>query len=146
MPSDKEKFFELSSFALVGHSELKPFPKLSYKNLRKAGKKVFPVDLSGADEVEGDKAYASLDDLPEEVEGIMVEVPKELTMDVVKDVVKLGVKDLWLHMKSDTPEVLALCKDEKIRVRYGTCGVMYTQQGASYHSIHKWIMKIAGKY
>ena len=146
MPSDKEQFFELASFAVVGHSELKPFPKLSYKNLRKAGKKVFPVDLSGAEEVEGDKAYASLGDLPQEVEAVMVEVPKDKTMAVVQDVVDLGVKDLWLHMGCHTPEVLSLCEEKQIRVRHGTCAVMYTQQGASYHSIHKWIMKIGGKY
>ncbi len=146
MPSDKEKFFQLASFAVVGHSELRPFPRLSYGNLRKASKKVFPVDLSGAKEVEGDEAYASLADLPQEVEGVMVEVPKEKTMEVVEEVVKLGVKDLWLHMKTDTPEVLALCEQEGIRVRYGTCAVMYTQQGASFHSIHKWIMKMMKKY
>ena len=76
----------------------------------------------------------------------MVEVPKEKTMEVVKEVVKLGVKDLWLHMHTDTPEVLELCEAEGIRVRHGTCGVMYTQQGASFHSIHKWIMKVLKKY
>ena len=146
MPSDKEQFFLLNSFAVVGHSELKPFPRRSYGNLRKMGKKVYPVDLSGADRVEGDEAFASLADLPEAVEGIMVEVPRDKTMEVVKAVVDLGVKDLWLHMKTDTPEVLKLCEDEGIRVRYGTCGVMYTQQGASFHSIHKWIMKLTKKY
>ena len=146
MPSDKEQFFQLNSYAVVGHSELRPFPRLSYGNLRKMGKEVFPVDLSGAKKVEGDEAFASLSDLPQEVEGIMVEVPKEKTMEVVKEVVKLGVKDLWLHMHTDTPEVLELCEAEGIRVRHGTCGVMYTQQGASFHSIHKWIMKVLKKY
>ena len=146
MPSDKEQFFELTSFAVVGHSELKPFPRLSYRNLRKMGKKVYPVDLSGSEKIEGDEAYASLADLPEKVEGIMVEVPREETMGVVEQVVELGVKDLWLHMGTDTPEVLALCKDKGIRVRHGTCGVMYTQQGPSFHSIHKWIMKLTKKY
>ena len=146
MPSDKEQFFQLSSYAVVGHSELKPFPRLTYRNLRKAGKQVYPVDLSGAAKVEGDDAFKSLADLPGEVEGVIVELPSDQTMDVVQQVAKLGVKDLWLHMKSDTPEVLSFCEAEGIRVRHGTCAVMYTQQGASYHSIHKWIMKLTKKY
>ncbi len=146
MPTDNEQFFLLPSFAVVGHSEHRPFPRLSYGNLRKQGKTVFPVDLSGAPEVEGDKAYSSLEDLPEPVEGVIIEIPSEQTMKVVEQVIKLGVKHLWLHMKCDTPEVLQLCADEGINVRHGTCAVMYTKQGASYHSIHKWIMKLTGKY
>ena len=146
MASDKEQFFALQSFAFIGATDARPFPKLSYNNLRKRQVKVFPIDLSGKDEIEGDKAYASLADLPEPVEGVVVEVPRDKTMSAVEQVVAAGIKDLWLHMKTDTPEVLELCKREEINVRTGGCAVMYTQQGFSYHSIHRGLVKLFGKY
>ncbi len=146
MPSEREQFFALDSFAVVGDSAGKPFPKLTYGNLKELGKKAYAVDLSGKGAVEGDKVYDSLEDLPGEVQGVIIEVPGEQTLNVVKDVVKLGIKDVWIHMGCDTPEALALCQEEGIQVRHGTCAVMYTKQGLSYHSVHKLIMKVSGKY
>jgi len=146
MPSDRETFFELESFAVIGNTSLKGFPKLTYGNLRKLGKKVYPIDLGGKEEIEGDKAYASVAALPEPVQGAIVEVPSDTVMDPIRQVVDAGIKDLWLHQKSDTPEALAFCEEQGIHLRYGTCAVMYTQQGFSGHSIHKLIMKLVRKY
>jgi len=146
MPSHRELFFELPSFVVIGNSAAKPFPRLTYNNLRLRGKKVFPLDLGGVDEVEGDANIKSLDALPEEVAGAIVEVPRDQTLDVVEAVERAGIRQLWLHMKSESPEVLAFCEEKRIDVRWGTCAVMYTQQGFSFHSIHKAIMKLLGKY
>lgn len=146
MPSERETFFELESFVVIGDTSRKNFPKLTYGNLRKAGKTVYPIDLGGKEEIEGDKAYASVADLPESVQGAIVEVPSDTVMDPIRQVADAGIQDLWLHMKSDTPEALAFCEEKGIRVRYGTCAVMYTQQGFSYHSFHKGIMKLLRKY
>ena len=57
-----------------------------------------------------------------------------------------GIRDVWIHMRMDTPEALALAREKGINVRSGTCAVMYLMPGFTYHSIHRWIMKIAGKY
>lgn len=146
MPSDKEHFFDLQSFAVVGNSELKPFPKITFRNLKQRGKKVFPVELGGAKDVEGDAAFSGLADLPERVEGVIVELPRDKVKEVVEQVADAGIKDLWIHMGCDTPEVLQLCQEKGINVRHGGCAVMYTQQGFSYHSIHKFFVKLFGKY
>ena len=57
-----------------------------------------------------------------------------------------GIKDVWIHLGRETPEALALAQDKGINARSGTCAVMYVTPGITYHSIHKWIMKLAGKY
>ena len=46
MTTAHEDFWNHSSFAIVAHSARKPFPKLSYRELKKQGRKVFPVDPS----------------------------------------------------------------------------------------------------
>jgi len=146
MPSEKETFFNLSCFAVVGNSDLKRFPVLTYGNLRLLGKTVFPVELGSPSSVEGDRAFKSLAELPGPVEGVIIELPKEHVMAVAQQAAQAGIKHVWLHMGSDTPEVLTFCREQGMQVRRGTCAVMYTKQGLSYHSIHKLIMKLTGRY
>ena len=57
-----------------------------------------------------------------------------------------GLRDVWIHMAHDTPEAVTLAKESGINLRTGTCAVMYVTPGLTYHSLHKAIMKLAGKY
>jgi predicted CoA-binding protein len=128
MASNHETFWENDCFAVVGDKAKQNFPVLTYRGLKKLGKAVFPVDPS-LEEVEGDHAYATLEGLPSKVDAVVLEVP-----------------DVWIHMGRETPEALALARDKGMNARTGTCAVMYVKPEASYHSIHKWIMKLVGKY
>ena len=145
MASSYETFWEKRSFAVVGHAAKKDFPRLTYGGLKKLGKVVFPVDPS-ANEVEGDKVYASLSLLPEKVDAVVLEVPKEDTRDWIAATADAGIKDVWIHMQRETPEALELAKEKGLDVRCGTCAVMYVTPGFTYHSLHKWVNKLAGKY
>ncbi len=146
MPNmDYESFWKNRSFAVVGHEAKRNFPRLTYQGLKKLGKEVFPVDPSAA-EIEGDKAYADLDALPHKVDAVVLEVPQEETRDWISKVADAGIKDVWIHLQRDTPEALALAKEKGLNARSGTCAVMYLEPGLTYHTIHKWIMKVAGKY
>jgi predicted CoA-binding protein len=145
LASDYEKFWEHGSFAVVGHKAKKNFPHLTYRALKQQGKLVFPVDPS-VDEIEGDRAYADLDALPERVDALILEVPREETRDWIARAAAAGIKDVWIHMARETPEALALAREKGMNARSGTCAVMYLTPGFTYHSIHKWIMKLIGKY
>ncbi|MFC1840306.1 CoA-binding protein [Thermodesulfobacteriota bacterium] len=145
MSSNYENFFDADKFAVVGNSSKMKFPVLSYRGLKNLSKTVYPVDPSAL-AVDGDKTYKTLDDLPEKVEGVIIEVPKKEAENWIKEIVSAGIKDVWIHMGCDTREAVELAKDNNINLRTGTCAVMYVTPGPSYHSIHKWIMKILGKY
>lgn len=145
MPSEYENFWKKNSFAVVGHSAKSSFPELSYKELRKQGRKVFAVDPS-TDSICGDKAYGDLQSLPEKVEGVVLELPKEETESWVNKAAEAGVKDIWLHMGSDTPQALETGKKQGLNVLHGTCAVMYLNQNFTYHSIHRGIMKMLKRY
>lgn len=145
MASNYETFWENDRFAVVGNKAKQNFPVLTYRCLKKIGKEVFAVDAS-VEEIEGDHAYATLDGLPAKVDAVVLEVPKEDTKDWVAKAADAGIKDVWIHMGRETPEALALADDKGMNARTGTCAVMYVKPEASYHSIHRWIMKLAGKY
>ncbi len=143
--SNYETFWDNHSFAVVGHAARRNFPLLTYQGLKTLGKVVFPVDPS-ADEIEGDRAYATLEALPDKVDAVVLEVPKEDTRDWVAQAADAGIRDVWIHMARETPEALALAKEKGMNARSGTCAVMYLTPGFTYHSIHKWIMKAVRKY
>ena len=145
MTSNYESFWENDCFAVVGDKAKQNFPVLTYRGLKKLGKAVFPVDPS-MDEIEGDTAYPTLDSLPAKVDAVVLEVPKEDTRDWVAKAADAGIRHIWIHMGRETPEALALAQEKGMNVRTGTCAVMYVTPEPSYHSIHRWIMKLAGKY
>ena len=145
MASNYETFWEKISFAVVGNEAKKNFPVLTYRGLKNLGKQAYAVDPS-AGEIEGDKAYATLAELPKKVEAVILEVPKEETAEWVASAAEAGIRDLWIHMGRDTPEALALAEEKGMNVRSGTCAVMYVTPGFTFHSVHKWIMRLTGKY
>jgi predicted CoA-binding protein len=98
------------------------------------------------DDVDGDKTYGDLEGIPEKVDAVVLEVPKEETRDWVARAAEMGIKDVWIHMGRETPGSLALAKEKGMNVHRGTCAVMYLTPGFTYHSIHKWIMQLTGKY
>lgn len=145
MPSPHERFWENESFAFVGHSAKKGFPKLSYRELRGQGRKVFAVDPS-VGEIEGDRTYPDLASLPEPVEAAVLEVPAEETKAWVARAADAGIRKVWIHMGRETDEALALARERGLEALTGTCAVMYVKPGFSYHSLHKWINRLAGRY
>jgi predicted CoA-binding protein len=145
MPSTYETFWNSEVFAVVGHSATRPFPALTYGGLKKLGKKVFALD-SSSNVAAGDKAYPDFASLPERVDAVVIEVPREQTRTWLLRAADAGVKNVWLHMNTDTPEAVELAKERGINLRTGTCAVMYVTPGFSYHTVHRWVQQLRGAY
>jgi len=143
--SKHEQFFLSSSFAVIGNSKRKPFPMLTYGGLRSMGKTVYAVDLGGAVAVNGDAAFRSLSAIPKGVDAAVIEVPRNQTLDAVKQVADAGIKRVWLHQRTETPEALAFCRERGIDAHHGSCAVMYTGAG-SYHRVHRVLAKLLRTY
>ena len=145
MASDYEAFWSHSSFAVVGHTAKKGFPKLTYGGLKAQGREVFPVDPS-VDEIDGDQTYPDLSSLPRTVDAVVLETPREDTKEWIRKAADAGIRHVWIHASRDTPEALGLARERGIEVLSGACAVMYVTRGFSYHSLHKWLNQITGSY
>jgi hypothetical protein len=140
--SSKNDFFSDDRFILVGDTGGRKFPLFAKRFLEEQGKTVYAVDLAGSEGYLG-----SLDEVPEGAQALIVEVPKERTEQVVAAAVEKGIKKVWIHQMTDTPEALAACATAGVRVESGSCAVMYlAPSGFSPHSIHRGIWKLLGKY
>jgi predicted CoA-binding protein len=118
---------------------------ITYQALKKTGRIVYPVDSDGRT-IEGVRAYPDLASLPEPVEAVVIEVPKDETRVWVERAARAGIKEVWIHMMRDTPEAVALANERGLNLRTGTCAAMYVTPGLSYHCAHKWIQQIRGRY
>jgi predicted CoA-binding protein len=145
MASDYESFWTFNRYAVVGHSARRPFARITYQALKDSGKTVYAVDPS-AERIEGDAAFPDLTSLPDQVDGVVLELPREETATWLERAIDAGVKDIWIHQNTDTPEALTLAREHGIRLRTGTCAVMYLRRGFTFHSIHRWVNQLLGKY
>ncbi len=144
MSSKYEDFWNYNSYALIGHSAIRSFPTLTLEGLLSNDKSVFPVDPL-IDQINGKRTFPDLASLPETVEAAVIEVPKSETYQVVSDVISAGIKNIWIHMNTDTPEAVAAAKNAEINLCYGTCAVMYLKR-SGLHKFHGWINKLFKKY
>jgi uncharacterized protein len=146
MPSSREDFWTLTSYAVIGDSKsAKKFPQLTYKGLKRLGKTVFPVD-PGTSEIDGDRAYPDLASLPQPVEAAVLEVPKQDAASWMEKIVAAGITNVWVHQSTETPDVIRKAEGAHLRCEHGTCAVMYVTPGFTGHSFHRWVMKLAKKY
>jgi len=143
---DYKSFWTFDRYAVVGHTTVKPFPKLTYGQLKLLGKTVYPVDTSVDEINEGDTTFPDLKSLPESVDGIIIETPPEESENWVQQAADAGIKNVWIHQRCDTPEAKSLAKEKGIKLWTGTCAVMYLTSGFNAHGIHRTINKIFGKY
>lgn len=82
-----------------------------YRDLKHKGFTVYPVNPN-ADEVDGDRAYASLSDLPEAPDVVDYVVPGPVTRKVLEEAKELGYMRAFVQPGADNPEVQDYLRDE----------------------------------
>ena len=65
-----------------------------YKELKEAGYKVYPISPK-YEEIDGDKAYKSLRDLPEKPEVVDFVVNPKIGIGIVKECAQLGIENIY---------------------------------------------------
>jgi len=58
-------------------------------------------------------------------------VPREETVDLVRQVAEARIKNVWVHTNRDTPQAVDVAKERGLNVLTGTCAVMYVKRGFS---------------
>ena len=92
-----------------------------YKFFKDAGyKRVYPVNPN-AETVDGDRAYPSLDRLPERPDVVNVVVPPQVSRRVAKEAAELGIKRIWFQPGSEDEEAIRTCLRAGMKVVWGVC-------------------------
>lgn len=139
------EFLSCSKIAVAGVSRTgKKFGNSAVRELRKKGYSVLPVNPN-ANEIEGEKCFSNLNQLPEKVDAALVVVPPDESMKVVKDAVSAGIKNIWLQQGSESTEAINYCNDNGVKIVYGQCILMFAEPAEFFHKAHRWVKGFTGK-
>lgn len=116
-----KEFMAQKKFAVVGATNNPDkYGHQIFVNLKSRGYEVYPVNPR-LKELEGTKCYASLADIPVEVDVVDFVVPPEVTEEILKKCQELGLSRIWLQPGSDSEASLAFCHKHNLKVVHGVC-------------------------
>ena len=140
-----DRFLALSPIALVGASrDPKDFSHAVATQLRDGGRTVHLVNPE-SDEIDGQRCYRTLAEVPDPLEGVLVMVPAGSAAAVARASVQRGVTSVWLHRGagagSVSGEAVALCRESGVDVIDGACPLMFTEPVAWFHRAHHFLVR-----
>lgn len=138
-----DDFLAQQHLAFVGVSrDTKQFANAVYRQLRDGGRTLYPVNpAAGGSALEGDPSYASLADVPDPIDGVIVMLPTDSAADIARQAVNRGITRVWLHRGIGTgpvsAEAVQICRDNGIAVVDGACPLMFDEPVRGFHRIHR---------
>jgi predicted CoA-binding protein len=112
-------FLESGPYAVVGaSSDRDKYGNMVLRCYQQHGMEVFPINPR-ASEIEGLKAYPSLEALPTRVAGISVITPPKITETVVQEAIRAGVKRIWMQPGAENPEAIQVAEAAGLEVIAG---------------------------
>ena len=140
-----DTFVQDKRLAVAGVSRSgKKFGNMAAKELRERGYQLYIVHPD-AKEIDGEKCYARLGDLPGKVDNLLVSVPSKQALGVLQEASSAGIRNVWLQQGSETSELLTLAHQLGMKVVSGKCILMYAQPVRSFHGFHRFVMKLIGQ-
>jgi predicted CoA-binding protein len=116
-----QKYFEGSSFAVVGASRYKnKYGHQVFQKLLEKGKAVYPVNPN-AENIDGQKAYSTISSIPEVPARVHFIVPPDITEKVLEEVRNLRIRYVWMQPGSESDQAIEFCKKHGIHAIYNTC-------------------------
>ena len=110
-----------TTVAVVGATDnATKYGSVIYRDLKRKGYAVFPVNPNRT-QVDGDKAYPSLEKLPESPTIVNIVVPPSVTIGVLKKSLELGLKNVWLQPGAESPESLAFLQEHGFNYLANAC-------------------------
>lgn len=119
-----------------------------YRKLRDTGHDAIAVNPN-ADEVEGERCYRSLADVPGGADAVVIATPPHAAAQVVRDCAALGIRRVWMHRSfghgSVDPEAVTLARELGLIVIPGSCPMMFLEPVDVAHKCMRWLLRVTGK-
>jgi predicted CoA-binding protein len=118
-----------------------------YKRLRERGYEAFAVNPN-ADEVEGDRCYHDLGEIPGGVEAVVIGTRPELADETMRECVELGIGHVWMHRGpgagSVSPTAAAYGREHGVAVIDGGCPCMFGPTADTGHKAMRFVFTLTG--
>lgn len=91
-----------------------------YRDLKRKGYQVYPVNPNRAT-VDGDRTCESLAQCPQKPTIVNIVVPPEVTLNVLRQCLDLGLKNVWLQPGAESPEVMSFLQQNGFNYLANAC-------------------------
>jgi len=137
-------FLSVKDLAIAGVSrDRKKFGFMVFQELKKKGYNLYPVNPN-ADIIDDTKCYKSVSEIPANLTNLYIVTAKENTVQILRDAIEKGIRNVWIQQKSDTPEAINLAKEKGVNLIYGECIIMFLSPSESFHKFHRFIRRLFG--
>lgn len=89
-------------------------------DLKNSGYKVVPINPKET-EIAGLKAHQKLSQFEGKFDVVVFVVPPNVTELVLEEVLKLGIKNIWMQPGSESSKAVSFCEKHKINHIYNAC-------------------------
>lgn len=148
-----DDFLSQERIAVAGVSRAKDAPAAAnaiYRRLRDSGYQVYAINPN-ADEVEGDRCYHSIKDIPDKIDGIVIATPERATDQVVRECAEAGVSRVWMHNgihslgTSVSKSAVEFCQQHNMSVIAGACPLMFGKPSDGFHRFMRRGLALFGR-
>lgn len=145
-----EDFLSYRRLAMVGVSrDAADFSRALFRTLQERGYSMVPVNPH-AQEIEGQRCYANVQEIQPPVDGALVMTPAAQTDQVVRDCAAAGIHQVWLYQSighgAVTESAVQFCREQGIAVIPGECPFMYLAKSGWIHAAHRYCRRMAGTF
>ena len=143
-------FLAQKSIAVAGVSRSGELPaNYIYRRLKESGHVVYAINPR-ADEVEGDRCYHSVAELPELVGGLVIATPPDAACQLVANAAERGVRRVWMHQSlfghgSLDDDAVESCREHHIAVIPGSCPMMFIEPVDVPHKCIHFLAHVVGR-
>ncbi|HEY9076032.1 MAG TPA: CoA-binding protein [Anaerolineaceae bacterium] len=139
-------FVSSKRLAIVGVSRTAQKSGTSiYTELKNQGYEVFGVNPL-MDSLDGDKCYASISELAEKVDGVVICLPPQKAAGVIREASAAGLTKIWLQLGAQSAETRKAASEAGVTPVEGKCILMYAGQAKGVHGFHKFVARLFGQY
>ncbi|MBN1187302.1 MAG: CoA-binding protein [Bacteroidales bacterium] len=139
-----QEFVSKKNIAIAGVSrDQKKFGNIVYCELKKRGYKCYPVNPN-TDEINGEKCYRGMSNLPEEAESILILTNSAQTDALIEEAIAKGIKNIWIQQKSHTKETEKFMENNSINLISNQCILMFAEPVTGFHKFHRFIKGLFG--
>ena len=143
--SDIQNFLQPKRFAIAGVSRNpKKFGRIVYNDLKKNGYTLFPVNPN-IQEIDGDKCYTTIGELPDDVKHLFIATPKKDTDNVLRDAIQKGITHVWVQQMSETTETTKIAAESNVKLISRKCIFMFAEPVPGIHKFHRNLMWCFGR-
>ena len=113
------------------------------KDLSAIGYDIIPINPK-AEEIDGKKCYKSVNDLPSDINRLLIMTNKSETDEILSEAIKKGMKSIWVQQTSNTDKTMDIAKSNNFdNIVLKECIYMFANP-TSVHKFHRFFKKIFG--